>query len=239
MKRYKRFLFVCIAACSMVLGGCGDTLHELTAEEEDLIVHYAAYVVAKHNIQQKDGMSGVVIPESTPQDTESVESSDDTETVEDTQSPEGGTEGSGEGQEVVDNTVFLADAIGHGSDLTITYGGSYVADNYIEGSAYSIDASEGHTYYIMKFTLTNTTEADVTVDNVTKGLAFKLLSGDVTANSEVTFLMTDFSTYYGTVPAGQSVETILLFEVAESSAESLLEPTLQIIIDNEIKNVKL
>ena len=37
MKRYKRLLFVCIAACSLCLGGCGDAMHELTLEEEALI----------------------------------------------------------------------------------------------------------------------------------------------------------------------------------------------------------
>jgi len=236
MKRYKRFLFVCIAACSLFLGGCGESLYELTAEEEDLIVHYAAYVVAKHNIQQKDGMSGVYIPEAEPQDTESADVSEDTQTPEGTQNPDGG---SGESPSVDEGTVTLADAIGHGTDLFINYGGSYIADNYIEGSAYSVDASEGHTYYIMKFILTNPTQTDVDVDNVTKGLAFKLVSGDVSVKSEVTFLMTDFSTYYGTIPAGQSVETVLLFEVSEAQAESILEPTLQIMIDNALKNVKL
>ncbi len=236
MKRYKIILFVCIAACSLLLGGCGDELHELTAEEEDLIVHYAAYVVAKHNIQQKDGASGVVISETETQDTESVEEIEDTQIVEGTETGEGG---SGETAIVDGGTVSLSDAIGHGSDITVTYAGSYVADNYIEGSAYSVDASAGKTYYIMKFTLTNTTQADVIVDNVTKSLGFKLNSGDLSVKSEVTFLMTDFSTYYGTIPAGQSVETILLFEVPESDAESILEPNLQIIIDNETKNVKL
>lgn len=239
MKRYKRFLFVCIAACSLFLGGCGDALHELTVEEEALIVHYAAYVVAKHNIQQKDGMSGVAIPEAETQDTESVETPVDEETTENTQIVEGEDGSTGETSEVNDTTVMLADAIGHGSDLTITYGGSYIADNYIEGSAYSVDASAGKTYYIMKFTLTNMTQEDVLVDNVTKGLSFKLTSGEMSVTSEVTFLMTDFSTYYGTISAGQSVETVLLFEVSETVVESITQPDLQIIINNEIKNVKL
>lgn len=239
MKRCKRLLLVCIAACSLILGGCGETLHELTPEEEALIVHYAAYVVAKHNIQQKDGMSNVYIPEVEEQETESVDTPLDTELPEGTQTPEGEGGTPGEETEVENTTVLLADAIGHSADLTITYAGSYVADNYIEGSAYSLDATEGNTFYIMKFTITNATEADVMVDNLTKGLSFKLESGDVSAKSEVTFLMTDFSTYVGTIAAGQSVETILLFEVPESSAEAILEPTLQIIIGNEIKNVKL
>ena len=236
MKRYKRFLFICIAACSLCLGGCGDSLHELTVEEEALIVHYAAYVVAKHNIQQKDGMSGVPIPDAIPENTETVDTPVDTE---DTQNPQGQGDGTVDAPQVEDTTITLAEAIGHANDLTIAYGGSYTSNNYIEGSAYSIDASAGNTFYIMKIVLSNTTEADVEVENVTKGLNFKLVYGDQNVNAEVTFLMTDFSTYYGTIPSGQSVETVLLFEVPEASAEQITEPTLQILIDNALKNVKL
>ena len=231
MKRYKRILFVCIAACSLFLGGCGESLHELTVEEENLIVHYAAYVVAKHNIQQKDGMSGVYVPEAEPENTEIVD------TPEGTDNPQGG-DGTTD-MPVVDTAVTLANAIGHGTDLVITYTGSYIADNYVEGSVYSVDASAGKTFYIMKLTLTNITQGDVVVENVTKRLGFKLTSGDLSVKSESTFLMTDFSTYYGTIPAGQSVETVLLFEVPQENAEGITAPVLQISIGNELKNVKL
>lgn len=237
MKRYRKLLFVCIATCSLFLGGCGDALHELTVEEEALIVHYAAYAVAKHNIQQKDGMSGVAIPEIEPQDTESVDTPEDTEVLDDTQisDNQGGTS---ETPQAENTTLTMADVMGH-NELTIVYEGSSVSNNYVEGSAYSIDASTGNTYYIMKFILLNTTEADVEVENVTKGLKFKLLYGDKTASSESTFLMTDLSTYYGTIPAGQSVETVLLFEVSEVDAEQITEPKLQVLTDNTLKNVKL
>ncbi|MBQ6843159.1 MAG: hypothetical protein IJO60_00820 [Agathobacter sp.] len=238
MKRYKRLLFVCIAACSLVLGGCGDALHELTVEEEALIVHYAAYAVAKHNIQQKDGMSGVYIPEAEPENTEGVDAPEDTQSPEDTQNPDG-QGGTGDAPEVDNTTITLAEAIGHGSDLVITYAGSVVADDYVEGSAYAVDASEGKNFYIMKFLLTNTTQADVEVENVTKGLKFKLVSGGISVDSQSTFLMTDLSTYYGTIPAGKFVETVLLFEVPENDAEQITEPVLQILVDDVFKNVKL
>ena len=236
MKRYKRLLFICIAACSLCLGGCGDALHELTIEEESVIVHYAAYVVAKHNIQQKDGMSGVFIPETESENTESVA---DTELPDDMQNSDAQGNETVDTPQVENTSVTLAEAIGHGDDLTVAYGGSYVSNNYIEGSVYSVDAAAGKIYYIMKFVLSNTTENDVEVENVTKGLSFKLVYGDKTVTSEVTFLMTDLSTYYGTISAGQSVETVLLFEVPEESAEQIVEPTLQILIDKTFKNVKL
>lgn len=240
MKKANRYLVVCLAACTLLLSGCGAQMYELTAEEEDIIVHYAAYVVAKHNIQQKDGVSNVVV---TDEELEDVEENVEPETELGEEVVGGGEDISGETtsetQEVDDTTVSLAEVIGHASDLTVTYTGSYVADNYIEGDAYSVDAATGKTFYVMQFTLTNTTAGDVAVNNAAINPIFKLVSGDVNVKSEVTFLTYDFSTYVGTIPAGQSVETILLFEVNEAQAEGVLEPILQITVDNETKNVKL
>ena len=46
MKKQKRYLFIGVAVASLLLSGCGTQLYELTKEEEDLIVHSAAYFVA-------------------------------------------------------------------------------------------------------------------------------------------------------------------------------------------------
>ena len=70
MKKYKRYLCIAIAVMLMGLTGCGTQLYELTPEEEALIIHSAAYFVAKHNIQQKDGVSGVLLPDSFEEETE-------------------------------------------------------------------------------------------------------------------------------------------------------------------------
>lgn len=235
MKKYKKLLVVCISACMFLLSGCGTELYELTVEEEDLIVHYAAYIVAKHNIQQKDGAVNVYIEEDIS--SEDTQATTESESQTDTEDGSGGGEG-GEGGDV-SGEVTLAEAIGHAQDLTITYGGSYVAENYIEGGAYSVDAEAGKTFYIMKFTLTNHTAADVNVDNVTLNPTFRIKTETMTKNAEVTFLMTDLSTYVGTIAAGQSVETILLFEVPLEGAEQITNPTLQIIVNKEQKVVKL
>ncbi len=228
MKKHKRLLFVGIAACSLLFGGCGKELHVLTPEEESLIIHYAAYAVAKHNIQQKDGMTNVVVSET----------DDETDDVTNTENLQDG-QNSGGNEVVQDTRITLAEAIGHGTDLTVAYTGSYVAKDYVEGTVYAVDAEIGKKFYIMKFTISNTTQNEVLVDNLTKGFKFKLTSGEMSVNGERTFLMTDFSSYVGTIGPGQAVETVLLFEIPEGSADSIVEPTLEILIDNTLKTVKL
>lgn len=242
MKKQKRYLFIGVIMASLFLSGCGTQLYEMTKEEEDIIVHSAAYFVAKHNIQQKDGVSADVDPDSIVLGSEELESVEgviepETEMAEEVLTPSGGDDT--EGAVVDDASVSLAEVIGHGTDLSVTYTGSYVADNYVEGAAYSVDAEEGKTFYVMQFAITNTTDAEVVLDNASVNPIFKLVSGDVSVKSEVTFLTTDFSTYQGTIPAGETVENILLFEVSEAQAGQITAPTLQITVDNETKNVKL
>jgi len=236
MKKTKGYLFVAIVALSLMLSGCGTAMFELTSEEEELIIHYSAYIVSKHNIQQKDGMSGVYMDEDS-ESTELDEVEEETESESESESTSD-DETSGDEQEIAE-VVSLAEIIGHAEDLNIVYGGSYLAENYVEGSSYSVDAREGKIFYVMKFKLTNNTSQPVTVDNASVNPIFKLESENISVKSEVTFLLTDFSTYQGTIAAGTSVDTILLFEVSKGDADSIKTPVLSITVDNVKKNVKL
>jgi hypothetical protein len=79
MKRKIRYLCIAIAVMMLFLTGCGAEMHVLTQEEESLIIQSAAYYVAKHNIQQKDGANGYPLPESFDEavsDSESVSESE-------------------------------------------------------------------------------------------------------------------------------------------------------------------
>lgn len=238
MKKFKRYLCIAVAGMMLLLTGCGKELYELTAEEENLIIHSAAYFVAKHNIQQKDGVSGYPLPDSFEEETESESES---ETESETESEGGGNASGGETEKPKpsEDMVTLAELIGHAKDLKVTYEGSSITNSYMEGSAYLVDAELGKTFYVMKFKLTNTTNAAVEVNNAQKSPIVRLVTDKVKVKSEVTFLASDFSTYQGTLEAGESVETILLFEVSEAVAEQISAPTLQITVEKTTKNIKL
>ena len=232
MKKYKRYLCIAVAVMMLFLTGCGTELYELTEEEETLIVKSAAYLLAKHNIQQKDGVNGYPLPDSFEEDESESESESETE------NDGSGSDGS-ENSKPSSDMLTLAELIGHKDSLKITYEGSYVAKSYKEGSAYIVDAGAGKTFYVMKLKMTNITGKTVTVNNAAKSPVVKLVSDAVTVRSEVTFLVSDFSTYQGEIGAGQSVETILLFEVSEAVAEKISAPTLQITIGKSTKMIKL
>ena len=237
MKRIKLSLIV-ISVTSLLLTGCGTALYEMTPEEENIIVHSAAYFVAKHNIQQKDGVNNVVIPENLGEEpeTETIEGTESTESTE-ADNPEGS--GNADAPNEDPNAVEMAEVIGHQDDLSVVYDGFEVKSSFEDGGVYFIDAPAGKTYFVMKFKVTNTSEADVYMDNISSKLDFYLVSEEVNVKSEWTALSNDFSTYCGTIPAGQTVDTVILFELSEAEAAAITAPSLQISIDNVKKSIKL
>lgn len=230
MKKFKRYLCVACAMMMFLLTGCGTELYELTAEEETLIIHSAAYFIAKHNIQQKDGVTGYPLPDSFEEESESE------------------FESESENDDTSDDTIIkpkpsedlsaLSELIGHAQDVKITYAGSKSVKRYVEGF-YDLEAGAGKIFYVMKLKLTNTTDRDVTINNAAKSPVVKLISDAVKAKSEVTFLSNDFSTYQGTIKAGESVETVLLFEVSESAIEKITSPALELTVGKTKKTIKL
>lgn len=225
MKKHRRFLAIGLVVISLMSSGCGTTLYELTAEEEELIVKYAAQFVAKHNIYQKDGISGV---DAEAWEDESEESSDsETENTDDTQNPE--TDDPSQDMSSIVSALGLADG------LTLTHTEDIVADYIKEGAGYSVDAGEGFTFYVMKFNLENTTEQDIEVDNVSVYPTFELTSGSVEAKSTASFLSDDLSTYQGIIKAGETEELLLLFKVKTDDAEKISNPAIQIATDDVTK----
>ena len=238
MKKNKVNTVVAVLTAGFMLTGCGTPLYELTEEEVNLIAYSAARMVSKYNIQQKDGMINVVIEEEETEEKKqdkkpvATENSKKEEDKTNTQST------SSNKAEMVEKVSF-ASAIGHGSDLSITYKGSSISKNYTEGSYYSLDAENGKTFYIMKFGVTNTSNSIVKLDNVSLNATFKLIAEDLKVNAEVTFLDTDLATYLGEIAPGATADTILLFEIPEEKARELSKPELQVIINKEVKVVDL
>ena len=93
----------CVLLAALLLGGCGEQPIELTEQEEQTIVDYAAHVVSKYNIKQQDGIVRLSKSEETTEtaDTEAVEQPDSTE-----QMPSEGGDATGTPEnEASDNSV--------------------------------------------------------------------------------------------------------------------------------------
>ncbi len=234
MKKYKKILAIGIAIMSFLLSGCGTPMYELTAEEEELIVHAAAYYVAKYNIYQKDGISRVYGDD---EDDSTTTKPDDSENDSENSSGDSNTENNSGNSDK--DTITIAEALGMNSGLQITYKGGETAAYVSEGDGYSVDAGPGFVFYVMNFEVKNTTDKDITVDNTSVVSVFKFTSGNIKTKSSVSFLPFDLSTYKGTISAGESENMVLLFKVKEADAGAIKNPKLEITVDGKTKTIEL
>lgn len=223
----------------ITLTGCGTQLYDMTDAEQSLIANYSAYVVAKHNIYQQDGMTNAT--EDT-EDTEKVdEVSPDNSHLQDNKTSEAGNDKSSNSQKEPaasqEKKVSLAEATGYGS-LDITYNGATESDVYNEGSYYSMTAGSGNTFAVMKFTLKNPTGEDINVDMFGNARTYKAAFPDGKEyTAEGTFLTYSLNTFQGTVKAGGSVDVVLLFKIPQGTACDNI--TMSVIKDNEKSLIEL
>lgn len=223
----------------ITLTGCGTQLYDMTDAEQSLIANYSAYVVAKHNIYQQDGMTNAT--EDT-EDTEKVdEVSPDNSHSQDNKTSEAGNDKSSNSQKEPaasqEKKVSLAEATGYGS-LDIIYNGATESDVYNEGSYYSMTAGSGNTFAVMKFTLKNPTGEDINVDMFGNARTYKATFPDGKEyTAEGTFLTYSLNTFQGTVKAGGSVDVVLLFKIPQGTACDNI--TMSVIKDNEKSLIEL
>lgn len=237
-RKYHRLLILLLAAG--MLGGCGTPMCELTDDEKELIVSYSAYAVSKHNIYQKDGYVNTYPQEET--ETEASHGNQESSTQQDignVAGEAGGTQAD-DGSVQITEEVSLAKAIGHASDLKISYKGYEINENYNEGNYFSLGADQGKTFLILKIRMKNKTDSTVKVNNLGKGLKFQCsLDGEDSIPAEETFAMKVFSNYEGSIKAGKSEDVVLLFQIDKGQAAKIGNFTLTVTEDGTTSRIKL
>lgn len=235
MKNKRLSIVIGAAVLSLLFTACGTQMYTLSDEQEEMIVQYAAHIVGKYNIRQTDGMTSVLPETETETDEEDTEPATDTEKTETDDSQSGGSNGN---QNTSSNAVSMAKALGY-EGLTIKYLGSEQKAGYKEGNACSVDAAQGKIFYIMNFELSNTTADAIQIDNISLNPAFKLVGAGISVKAEVTVLSADLSTYKGEIKSGETVKTVILFEVSQKQAESLAKAGLQVTVGKQTKTIEL
>lgn len=232
--RMKAVAAICTA--TLLLGGCGEAPYELTQSEESLIVNYAAHVVAKFNVKQKDGITYVDPSKLQPEEETETETVEDAPQEASTEETSDGTQNAGEdgqAQETAEQTGKTLQELFGTDGLSVSYTGYDVKTSYVEEDYYSLNAPAGSTYVILNVNVTNSTDQDITLDNLSKKPSFKANINGTEVPAEMTILLTDFSTYQGTIAAGQSVNTVLIFKVSEDTGANITDINLEVNMNGE------
>lgn len=221
MKSLKVKMAALLAAAVFMLAGCGEALYVLTPEEEAGIVSYASHAVAKFNKLQQKGeifvRQDVLDKEDGTEEEETQESLDSEEN-----SPEGGGEtgpaqNSSQGGEA--GTVALGTALDLGA-VQANYTGSSLCVTYEKSDVFVIDAADGKQLLALNVTLANPSSQDLHVDILAMTPTFQVTVNEAeTAMAQTTILPNDLSTYQGDLLAGESHETVLLFQIPQEIQE--------------------
>lgn len=233
MKKRMQFLTILLAS-TVVLGGCGTSLYELTDDEEDLIVSAAAQAVAKHNIFQSDGITDVE-PETEPQMQENTTEQDTQQVQEETNTNTntGGTQTNTQTKEIA-----LSDLLG--KNLKVSYKGYSTASSYQEGDYFNVNATSGKTLIIMNINVKNTGKKNIKIDMLSKDVTFYGCFNGTDRIVEKKILSTkNLSTYQGKIKPGKSIKTVLVFEVSKKQADEISTQDLQVEMDGQMYQVTM
>lgn len=224
------------ALTAVLLGGCGTPMYEMTEDEENLVVQYAAYALAKYNTYQKDGMTNA-LPEDTQGETETVEETENSEVDESGQT--NGDTGNAEASEQSNQAVSIAEAAGLQGRLEVTLLGSKVTDVYQEGKYFSVNASENKKLVVMEFRMKNAGETALQLDMTQTGCSFSCsFDGETRIPEKKTFGEKLLSSYSGEIKAKEEKKAYLIFEVSDEMAKSYQSGKLFVITNGQTCPVK-
>lgn len=242
MKR--KVCFVAMALSLACITGCGNTVTEVSEENQKLVAEYAAGLLLKYNAT---GSSRILEGQKLTQEEarEAAEAEREQKRLQAAadyeaskgQKPEGSQSGNGNGnggtgagaeerylEDMAPLFGFENFAIQY-VDYEVT--DSYPSDNR-EDMFMAMDATPGKKFLVAKFAVTNGGSESQDFDMFEKQGKFRLNIQGKSIGSQYTLLLDDLSVYKGEIEAGQAEEMVLIFEIPEALAENPGEMTLTV-----------
>lgn len=222
----------------LVLPGCGDSMVELTEQEQDLIAEYSVSLLMQYSSgngnrllsgnnlyylgQEEDRKKEIerrrkeAAAEYAASQKEASSSTSD-----------GSGNGSGSKQEAT--PTYISDLGGFFGlpEFSIVSSRHELLNSYPEDTGrddmfMAMDATAGNKLLVLHFDVNNISGADADLDMFSKQAKFRLqIDGMDSIGSQYTLLLDDLSMYKGIVPAGTGGDLVLIFEVPESAQGSL------------------
>lgn len=244
MKKLNLLGIICVVAMALPMAACGSSGPQLTEEQNDQIVEYAAGLLLKYDENYHDRLVEGEEPEEeiiqTSQETEMTEKEPEEDTSAENAASGTTEENTGEEPEVIENRS-IEEFYGI-EGVTISYTGYEVKDTYPDNGEedlfFAMNASDGCKLIILNFNVANISGQDKSLDMASLGTKFRISINNGTYKYALTtMLMNDMSSYIGTVPAGGTENLVLVCEVPEEDAGSV--QTVTLMMKNAAENAQL
>ena len=233
----KKCLIILTAITILGMTGCMKKI-DLTDEQESKLISYSVLAVLEHDKNYMIGLNKVEL-ETEPETEETTSGKGESQGTT-TTDPSGN--GSSTGDEGTTVTTTMADALGL-EGVSVTYSGIAVCDQFPEADgtpAFVIKALSGHKLVVLKFDVTNDTGSDMKIDMTSKENAYKgIFNKSIKTNALVTLLPEALNTFSETIPAGKTVQTVMVFEMSDGYVNDLSSIVLEFKSESGTKSVKI
>jgi hypothetical protein len=231
------------------LSGCGLAASTgLSETEEELVAEYAAGVLMRYVGDKKGGFGNlkptpipIVAP---PEEYEPVAEASDAGDDEQDPMDDNSTDDSMFDSDTEDASAFSSDGISNaGSGIAeaigvegfvISYTGYETAGVYPEAGddplSFSMQATEGRKLLVVHLDVKNNAPEDRECDVLDCNVKFRVVINDSTrVNEQMTILLNDLKSFREEIGAGQSVDTVLVFEIDSDLADQISSLSLVVV----------
>lgn len=223
------------------LAGCGENvIPELTESEMQLIGEYTAFTMMKYDASNRSRLVDLPQEPAAPEPME-------TEPPRETEEPSG--MGEADNTPVTDisqeeDPGSMEDVLGLAEGVSVSYAGAELCDIYPydgELGSLAVPASEGKKLLVLRFRFTNGTEQEQTADIFSqKEMTFRItVNESYRRNAMRSLLLDDMTALRETIPAGESIEAVLIIEVEQGSMEEISSVFLNLKNDEKTYTIQL
>ena len=262
----KKICLIFLFSFTLALTGCNkkediqntevitdETGFGITLEEQKMCAEYAAGVLMKYNagsnMRVLEGKN-LEIKEAEEQVKKAQEEkrqqlADEFEAnkKKDTESSKENNSGSTSGSSATSVSYIDDMSVVTGTDsFSIQYNGYEIAESYSgaeEDDFFAVDAVPGKSLLITKFAVTNIASQTETLDMHSVNGKYRMNLNGENFKAHQTLLLNDLTMYRDEMESGETVETVLVFEVPQESVSSIDKMELVITVGDEINTMLL
>lgn len=223
-----------ISAAGICLTGCGNAIPEMTPQQQELVVEFAAGELLKFDQKHTTKLVPLEMiqeeEEGSQADFSVLEEKQDPSADDVKENEESGEEGiPADAAEVIDQTQeAMPESVDEFLELTgvsITYTGHELVDSYPPEAAddvyFFMSATENNKLLVLKFQVENTSGGDMELDFAHTQTRYKIVVDGAEQNALTTMLLNDMAYYQGTLASGENIELVLVGEVSNEQADQI------------------
>lgn len=235
----KKIAGLCISICLM-LTGCQNGIPQMTAEQEDQIVDYAASIALKYDSNYSSRLVELDKESDSEKSHEDNREAEVSKEDQDVSKPGGNSIKNEVDQTALDWTTI--EEFYHMDGISIQYTGFQIEDSYLgehRGELYfSMDATEGKKLLILSFEVENITSEEINLDFLEIAPRFSVFINEKKSASILpTMLIDDMVTYVGTLSGGEILSLVMIAEVPTEDTDNI--QTVELMMWNSSSTMKM